>query len=1029
MIPKSLTIKGLYSYQSEQTIDFEALSAAHLFGIFGKVGAGKSSILEAIMYALYGEVERLGVQGRNYNMLNLSATDLLILFQFDIGEKQYLSKVTGKRNSRNREDVKIEKPLFFERIGANLTPLSIETAEPLIGLKMNDFKKTIIIPQGTFQAFLQLGDTERTRMMRELFGLERYELEPKVKILQDRDDTKAQILRGQKAQIGAIDEQLLNAKLVELADLQKLIKTLQNDLDKKRKTDADWQILKIDFETWDKLKTAQIHLSQAEPEFISLEKQVADYELAYSQFKNTLEHRQRLRFEFEKNRREITLKTEKLNHSESQIAKWAEALQKINLLYENRDKLKTQADELRKISAIQTHETAIQTRTSRQAVGLQYLNQKMAAIADLKKSALAIENQKAEWRARQINLQELNAVKDWFSISLNYQREINRLETELKGVEEKLRGIEKSKAVIVVKDLPPLSIQAAFDWKLSDIIAQVKTAIGQTKQTEDALSHELLHLKAAEKLDTLAHALQEGEPCPLCGATHHPSVWDSGTVQPKIRTMETQFAQLKAQLRTMENIETELNTLLINFNNDKEAGQKLNAQLTEMRKRIDVHDQTFVWTSYDRRNYAQVEQAIAAAAAFDSQMQAFEQSAQNLSIGIEKAQKDADRYRDELAKIQADLSADRASVQVLKGQIAILTQEKSLTDWLTQSQETLLTLAETYENQFVQVEIQYRDIEKKAQMAQSEAQILRGGILALENAKTTLMQDLEALEKSVESQIAQSLFPNLAAVEAILKTPIDLPVVKAKIEQFKNQKLLVQAREQEMAQKLSGKTYDLDTHTQLLAEIQTLTMDLELENQNLGRLKMAIEDLKTKLSQLAVLNDDLKRLDFRSENLKILRGLFQKSGFVNYASSMFLQSICAAANQRFTKLTKHQLQLEITASNSFILRDMVNSGQLRDVRTLSGGQTFQAALSLALALSDHIQSRQALPQKFFFLDEGFGSLDRESLTVVFDTLKSLQRENRVVGVISHVEDMQQEIDRYLQVRFDEQLGSQVALRF
>jgi exonuclease SbcC len=105
----------------------------------------------------------------------------------------------------------------------------------------------------------------------------------------------------------------------------------------------------------------------------------------------------------------------------------------------------------------------------------------------------------------------------------------------------------------------------------------------------------------------------------------------------------------------------------------------------------------------------------------------------------------------------------------------------------------------------------------------------------------------------------------------------------------------------------------------------------------------------------------------------------------------------------------------------------MNGGNVRSVKTLSGGQTFQAALSLALALADNIRQLQHSNQNFFFLDEGFGTLDRDSLNVVFNTLKSLRSENRVVGIISHVEEMQQEIETYLKVSMDAERGSIVSV--
>ena len=110
MIPVKLTIQGLYSYQFKQTIDFTQLTAAHLFGIFGAVGSGKSSILEAITFALYGKTDRLNLSGdnRNYNMMNLKSDELFIDFEFETGRNQtaYRAVVKGRRNSKRFDDVR-----------------------------------------------------------------------------------------------------------------------------------------------------------------------------------------------------------------------------------------------------------------------------------------------------------------------------------------------------------------------------------------------------------------------------------------------------------------------------------------------------------------------------------------------------------------------------------------------------------------------------------------------------------------------------------------------------------------------------------------------------------------------------------------------------------------------------------------------------------------------------------------------------------------------------------------------------------
>ncbi len=199
--------------------------------------------------------------------------------------------------------------------------------------------------------------------------------------------------------------------------------------------------------------------------------------------------------------------------------------------------------------------------------------------------------------------------------------------------------------------------------------------------------------------------------------------------------------------------------------------------------------------------------------------------------------------------------------------------------------------------------------------------------------------------------------------------------------------------------------------------------DLTEKNQHLGKLESELTKMKTDLLAYTDMKDRMAALAARGEDIKTLKQLFKASGFVNYISTVYLQELCHAANERFYKLTRQKLSLEVTDDNNFQVRDFLNGGKVRNVKTLSGGQTFQAALSLSLALADSIQKITESNQNFFFLDEGFGSLDKESLAIVFDTLKSLRKENRIVGVISHVEEMQQEIDNYLKIVMDEERGS------
>ncbi len=209
MIPIQLTVEGLYSYRERQTIDFRNLTEAGLFGIFGAVGSGKSSVLEAISFALYGETERLNMRDkRAYNMMNLKSNTSYIEFDF-INYENKLFRATRdfRRNSKKFEDVKPYSVVFYENIDGKWIPLDHSNAEQIIGLSYSNFKRTIIIPQGQFKEFLELGAADRTNMMKEIFSLQRYDLQNNVSVLNARNRSELDQLEGQLKGFEEINEE------------------------------------------------------------------------------------------------------------------------------------------------------------------------------------------------------------------------------------------------------------------------------------------------------------------------------------------------------------------------------------------------------------------------------------------------------------------------------------------------------------------------------------------------------------------------------------------------------------------------------------------------------------------------------------------------------------------------------------------------------------------------------------------------------------------------------------------------------
>jgi exonuclease SbcC len=272
-------------------------------------------------------------------------------------------------------------------------------------------------------------------------------------------------------------------------------------------------------------------------------------------------------------------------------------------------------------------------------------------------------------------------------------------------------------------------------------------------------------------------------------------------------------------------------------------------------------------------------------------------------------------------------------------------------------------------------------------------------------------------------------FQDEKALIILFEHSIDAEKMDLEIRHFDQKLATISSRILELQSEAGVTNFDQANFLSLKAEFQLLKSQHESMQQEAALLQQRIKESETKLSEKATLEQTLAKLDIRETNLKELERLFKGSGFVKYVSTIYLQELCNTANTRFMKLSKNSLSLEIDSDNTFWVIDYLNGGKRRLLKTLSGGQTFQASLCLALALAEKVKSLNQADQSFFFLDEGFGALDRNALRVVFETLKSLRHENRIVGIISHVEELQQEIGVFAQIELDPEKGSQVSYSY
>jgi exonuclease SbcC len=357
------------------------------------------------------------------------------------------------------------------------------------------------------------------------------------------------------------------------------------------------------------------------------------------------------------------------------------------------------------------------------------------------------------------------------------------------------------------------------------------------------------------------------------------------------------------------------------------------------------------------------------------------------------------------------------------------------------SGERVAAAAEEISQELTRLQTELDGISEQHSAASQEVQRLTAQAEERSQVLAAATDERRAAEEALTSAIsAAEHIPDTWATHELEELIEDLPELSRYEEQLdtaRERKRRIQERTAEITRELEAAPADTPSNPATIAEELT-GLHGEIEHsqerittlgERLGAVNSQIETALNQIDRRAQLSAERDALQTRRDNLTTLINLFRGAGFVSYVAQVYLEQLVAAANQRFRYLTRNQLELVLSGDRDFAVIDHLNGGRRRSVKTLSGGQTFQAALCLALALVDSIDHGAGGDQPaFFFLDEGFGALDGDSLHDVFETLKNLRRENRIIGIISHVEALQQEIDTSLMIQLDEDRGSLVSER-
>lgn len=230
---------------------------------------------------------------------------------------------------------------------------------------------------------------------------------------------------------------------------------------------------------------------------------------------------------------------------------------------------------------------------------------------------------------------------------------------------------------------------------------------------------------------------------------------------------------------------------------------------------------------------------------------------------------------------------------------------------------------------------------------------------------------------------------------------------------FEKEKARLVSDLQSLSEKLMGRSVDREKLDEVEERCNCLKREVQTLSERYGADAKELEGLEEKHVLFKQLESDRKRTQQASDQFEKLQRVFRGNAFVEFVAEEQMQQVCLAASKRLGDLTRGRYALEVDGSGGFRIRDDGNGGVRRPVSSLSGGETFLTSLALALSLSEQIQLRGNVPLQFFFLDEGFGTLDPDLLDTVVTALEKLHMRRLSIGVISHVPEMRERLPRRL----------------
>lgn len=917
MKPLKLTMSAFGSYAGKNVIDFTGQQQG-IFLITGDTGAGKTTIFDAITYALYNQTS--GGE-RNGNMMRSQyarpETETYV-------ELEFLYRGQTYRVRRN-PDYKITKTLKNGKIREQKVPHSVELTLPdgtvfpekknatdakiieILGLTADQFSQIVMIAQGDFLKLLYTKSDERKMIFSKLFRTDIYwkiqeNLRRKSMEMDERIQENDRAFEQEKSRIILLpeSEELPLDELVE-----RLRERLKDALKEQNLRRANVEELNKKITKYEEINKLFVSLEKIRQNGKELEARQVESKERRQQIENALKADKVLVAEQQNLRQQQTVE-----QSVQAIAKMTETLADDQEMFET---LKTQLQE-------------VEAEQKREAADIQ---KKMLALEQSFPSYEALQNARSE---------EQQAKKVWEDLGKTSEESFHKKEAGIAALKEQQKQQEQ-----VVE-------QTKKNWEQTSLSA-----------SESAKHYE--HMYEAflkEQAGILAENLSAGCPCPVCGSTVHPD-----------------------PAKLSDHAVTEL---------EVEQAKKTRAAAEEKR------DMAY--------------------AAFEAE----KTEKQKLAQAVEKEEADFVLAQTIAKQQRKEAEQNYVSLQKIAEQI----REKLVYPSLAEAKKQYAAMQKA-------LEAAEQEIERKRQKVSELAEAmntLKGQKLAEEENQKTAKKLAAKTEKEYAKLLEKSGFVSEETYHLAILPERSRSKLEREEKEYESQCLRQQSEQKLLEKQVSGKTYTdtAELNEQLKAEKQALK---ETEKTYM-ELHTAYENDRSVLQNCAVYLEKGKKLESEDQVIKSLSKTANgrlsgsaKIDFETYIQRQYFKQIIHEANKRLLTMSNHQFILKLKEEANtgrktnegldLSVYSLVTDSE-RDVKTLSGGESFLAALAMALGLSDIVErSAGAIHPDMMFIDEGFGSLDAQSRQQAIEVLAELAGDSRMVGIISHVTELKEQIDRKLVV--------------